>query len=123
MKFSCYSYWKYHYLNNIVEKEDDEEETYCEGECPDCQGYGYQECDLGHEHDCEECNGTGKIQVTEKHDSVLNQIYKQEVLKDIKKYCDYVKNDPIERSQLYKTLSYEFTQNFSNLLQINYYND
>lgn len=28
-------------------------------ECPICDGTGYQECDLGHEHDCDECQGNG----------------------------------------------------------------
>lgn len=30
-------------------------------ECSECDGDGYRECDLGHEHDCEICDGTGKI--------------------------------------------------------------
>ena len=30
-------------------------------ECNQCDGDGYQECDLGHEHDCEKCNGRGEI--------------------------------------------------------------
>lgn len=27
--------------------------------CLECEGKGYRECDLGHEHDCEECDGDG----------------------------------------------------------------
>ncbi len=28
-------------------------------ECPDCNGYGTEECNLGHDHDCETCDGEG----------------------------------------------------------------
>lgn len=28
-------------------------------ECGNCGGMGYQECNLGHEHDCDFCDGTG----------------------------------------------------------------
>ena len=30
-------------------------------ECGPCGGLGYQECDLGHEHDCVDCRGTGQF--------------------------------------------------------------
>lgn len=30
--------------------------------CPDCHGQGYDTCDLGHDHDCETCQGDGKVQ-------------------------------------------------------------
>jgi len=36
------------------------EET-TESECRDCDGKGTMECDLEHEHDCNECGGDGKI--------------------------------------------------------------
>jgi hypothetical protein len=29
--------------------------------CSECEGEGYRECDLGHEHDCEDCDGNGVI--------------------------------------------------------------
>lgn len=28
--------------------------------CDICDGYGYQECDLGHKHDCSNCAGNGR---------------------------------------------------------------
>lgn len=28
--------------------------------CGDCYGKGYHECDLGHSHNCERCDGEGK---------------------------------------------------------------
>jgi len=31
------------------------------GVCSECGGLGYIVCDLGHEHDCEKCGGTGSI--------------------------------------------------------------
>ena len=30
-------------------------------ECPACFGYGERECDMGHEHECDECNGNGVV--------------------------------------------------------------
>ena len=32
-----------------------------EFECGPCKGAGFVECNLGHDHDCESCNGVGKI--------------------------------------------------------------
>ena len=29
--------------------------------CTSCRGFGLQECDLGHEHKCEGCDGTGYV--------------------------------------------------------------
>ena len=29
-------------------------------DCPDCHGDGSQDCDLGHIHDCEACDGSGE---------------------------------------------------------------
>lgn len=29
--------------------------------CKDCDGEGFQVCDLGHEHDCDTCDGDGEI--------------------------------------------------------------
>ena len=33
--------------------------------CPDCDGYGWRECDLGHEHDCDRCDERGWIRKAE----------------------------------------------------------
>ncbi len=32
-------------------------------ECPECDGEGVLECNLGHEHDCDCCNGDGRIEL------------------------------------------------------------
>lgn len=32
-----------------------------ENRCPECEGDGELECDLGHTHDCDECDGTGWV--------------------------------------------------------------
>jgi len=122
MQFHCYSYWKYHHLNQQPEI-DDEQEVWVDTECQECQGWGYKECDLGHEHDCQECNGSGQVQVTEKDDNVLQVVYKQQVLADIKKFCDYTNNDPMSRSALYNQLSMEFANQCASLLNTNYFND
>lgn len=29
--------------------------------CDECIGLGTRTCDMGHEHDCDECDGTGKV--------------------------------------------------------------
>lgn len=36
-----------------------------EKDCDECDGYGTEECDLGHEHNCEACGGSGKVDETE----------------------------------------------------------
>lgn len=41
-------------------RKSDPEETLIK--CPDCYGRGYDTCDLGHDHDCEHCDGEGKVQ-------------------------------------------------------------
>jgi RecJ-like exonuclease len=45
--------------------------------CDECGGKGYLECDLGHDHDCEECDGSGdapdpveQFMLDEYHDQV-----------------------------------------------------
>lgn len=44
--------------------------------CKRCNGDGYEECDLGHEHDCEECEGQGEIKInTGKQVVNKNQTY------------------------------------------------
>jgi hypothetical protein len=30
-------------------------------ECGECSGFGWRECNMGHEHDCDNCDGDGKI--------------------------------------------------------------
>lgn len=30
-------------------------------ECEPCDGLGYRECDMGHDHDCEDCGGKGEF--------------------------------------------------------------
>lgn len=44
-------------INNLVPKIDETKA------CLYCDGEGFQECDLGHEHDCEQCEGQGFIKV------------------------------------------------------------
>ncbi len=46
----------------------------CEGSgriviCSECNGEGVQECDMGHEHDCEECGGDGELRFRDGKDS------------------------------------------------------
>ncbi len=43
------------YLDSITPEVAD---TY---ECDECDGYGTEECNLGHDHDCEECDGEGTL--------------------------------------------------------------
>ncbi len=46
----------------------------CEGSgrvvtCNHCAGEGVQECDMGHEHECEECDGDGEFQFRDGRDN------------------------------------------------------
>lgn len=36
-------------------------EAFTESTCHLCDGKGLRRCDLGHDHECDECEGTGKI--------------------------------------------------------------
>lgn len=42
-------------------------------DCTYCNGRGYQECNLGHEHECEACKGTGCVESKTK-EKVLSEI-------------------------------------------------
>lgn len=61
--------------------------------CEECTGAGYVECNLGHTHDCEECDGEGKRVLTE--DEVWREYaldaYNDRVSKDIKAVKRYLK--------------------------------
>lgn len=36
------------------------------GDCPEGNGTGEEECDLGHMHDCENCDGSGTLDMPDK---------------------------------------------------------
>lgn len=40
-------------LKRVIEKRKDK--------CPKCEGEGYVECDLGHMHECRQCDGDGEV--------------------------------------------------------------
>lgn len=40
-------------------------------ECFKCEGRGSQECNLGHEHDCETCDGEGEIEISRENKSTF----------------------------------------------------
>ncbi len=57
--------------------------------CDECGGIGYQECDLGHDHDCEECAGSGDTpDIVEQF--MLDE-YHDQVKKDTKVFEKYKK--------------------------------
>jgi len=60
------------------------------GKCGECHGKGYQECDLGHEHDCEECDGSGNA--PDRCENFMTSEYLAAVNHDKQKYARYVVN-------------------------------
>jgi len=58
--------------------------------CPECHGKGYEECDLGHEHDCEECDGSGNA--PDRCENFMTSEYLAAVNHDKQKYARYVVN-------------------------------
>lgn len=61
--------------------------------CSYCDGQGYAECDLGHSHDCEECDGEGEF--TKTPEDVLEEyggkLYRAEIKKDHEKVSKFLK--------------------------------
>ena len=55
-KFYTYEEW-------LIQAEITDEERY--KPCENCNGEGEHTCDCGHTHDCGECNGKGRFDVTE----------------------------------------------------------
>ncbi|WP_339898233.1 hypothetical protein [uncultured Gilvimarinus sp.] len=70
MKVISYEDWK-----KQVEIAHEDEEL--EG-CDICQGEGIVECDMGHEHDCEECGGMGGVGV-----DLSQRAYAKAIAKDL----------------------------------------
>jgi RecJ-like exonuclease len=61
-------------------------------DCPKCDGFGVLECDLDHDHECSDCEGTGKND--QSYDEALSDYshnqYHEQVKKDkekLKVYC------------------------------------
>lgn len=60
-------------------------------ECDRCDGLGTEECNLGHDHECIECDGDGKLTQTYEealHDYSMEQ-YHEQVAKDKEKLRVY----------------------------------
>lgn len=57
-------------------------------ECGSCSGSGEQECDMGHYHDCEECDGSG---TKEGHSDpvMIEQLYQFDVITDLCLLADW----------------------------------
>jgi len=94
MKFYTYDRWV---KLNISDDELDELQT----DCIVCGGNGYEECNLGHEHECEECDGEGTV-----GGNVL-EVYRQKALSDIAKWCTYTGNLS-SQSELVKEFNSKF---------------
>jgi hypothetical protein len=64
-----------------------------ERSCFACDGDGYHECDMGHSHDCGNCDGTGKI--VKETDEVLEEygrtLYNAQVKSDHEKVAKFLK--------------------------------
>ena len=68
--------------------------------CSHCDGQGYAECDLGHSHDCEECDGEGKT--TKSPGEVLEEygwkLYREQVISDREKVNKFLKEQEQEHA-------------------------
>jgi len=64
-----------------------------ERSCSDCDGDGYHQCDMGHSHGCEKCDGTGKT--VKEADEVLEEygrtLYNAQVKSDREKLVNFLK--------------------------------
>lgn len=61
--------------------------------CDECDGYGLQECDLGHEHPCEKCDETGKVtlEIEQVIENYGFDIYNFRVKQDKRRWEDFNK--------------------------------
>lgn len=55
--------------------------------CSLCQGSGILECDLGHEHDCEDCYGDGYDGLTSGLCSCITEIVSQKHYQELSNLC------------------------------------
>ncbi len=55
----CMNIHTFHKFIDKAQKVNEWTETKDSDECDECNGMQYKECDLGHEHDCDHCNGSG----------------------------------------------------------------
>lgn len=55
--------------------------------CEKCGGLGFVQCDMGHEHECEDCEGDGKVTLTPEQ---LFQQYSRDEY-DFRKAVDFKK--------------------------------
>lgn len=70
-----------------LEQEFEVESPHEKVECSDCLGTGYVECNMCYEHDCEECDGHGKIQETLR-DYAMSQ-YDKNIAQDVERVKNY----------------------------------
>lgn len=58
--------------------------------CHDCDGQGHQTCDMGHDHDCEYCDGDGWITPDVLFEEFAKDQYNQQLKNDRKKYQEFL---------------------------------
>jgi hypothetical protein len=64
-------------------------------DCETCDGRGDQECDLGHDHECPDCEGSGKIQQSK--DEALHEYANNQYRERVKLDTDKLRNYHAER--------------------------
>lgn len=64
------------------------DEEYSEQLCDRCDGEGYVTCDMGHEHECEDCEASGDSQDFETYTYNLWNAQRET---DLLRYKEYVK--------------------------------
>jgi RecJ-like exonuclease len=58
--------------------------------CETCYGKGFCECDHGYDHDCEDCDGTGKTQA-DCYQDFAEDLYDTQHARDIRAVKEYEK--------------------------------
>tara|TARA_R100001480_G_scaffold146109_2_gene144556 strand:- start:17674 stop:18000 length:327 start_codon:yes stop_codon:yes gene_type:complete len=61
-------------------------------QCEECCGEGHQECDLGHEHECQECDGLGNVPAAD----TSRRAYANDLASDLQAMLDWCGKIPAE---------------------------
>lgn len=79
--------WRAENSEDLKKEFDDLNMVNEEKNCDKCEGYGTIDCDLGFDHDCPDCEGSGKTDQTPEealYDYSINQ-YHEQIKKDKEK--------------------------------------
>jgi len=67
------------------------------GRCSSCEGNGYAECDLGHEHECYDCNGSGECESSAYYSFGKEGKLRAKILHRLIRLCGLIEVSTIEK--------------------------